>query len=187
MDYSLLIGVKRERFEVMNGTATENRSSSPSVPPWHLSALRGGEDRFRREADGGIRAPVVEGPGVFYFGIIDILQAWNWKKRLERFFKMYFKFKDGNGLSAINSKDYADRFFKRCVVDAFEGIDEQEALASWITRSNNTSDAIALNHDFEERPSDAEGDNNVPSDTATCQTNGSNSGSGLRQVRPIQV
>eukprot|EP00981_Chlorochromonas_danica_P001600 scaffold344_cov178-Ochromonas_danica.AAC.9 len=188
MDYSLLIGVKRERFEVMNGTVAENRPSSPSVPPWHLSALRGGEDRFRREVDGGIRAPVVEGPGVFYFGIIDILQAWNWKKRLERFFKMYFKFRDGNGLSAINSKDYADRFFKRCVVDAFEGIDEQEALASWLARSNNTAfEGIAPRPDLKERPSDAEGDENVPSDTATCQTNGTNPGSGLRQVRPMQV
>lgn len=36
----------------------------------------------------GIRAAIVEGPGMFYFGIIDVLQEWNWSKKLERFFKV---------------------------------------------------------------------------------------------------
>jgi hypothetical protein len=121
-----------------------------------------------------MRARIVEGPGTYYVGIIDILQEWNYTKvwllvckeivwmdelwwiwgfrscnlfdcislnwlrhwklvmfnnffnfislqRMERFLKTYIKLLDGDGLSAIQPTFYADRFWKRCVVDTFEG------------------------------------------------------------------
>ncbi len=40
----------------------------------------GTEDAFQRDGDGGMRARIVEGPGTYYVGIIDILQEWNYTK-----------------------------------------------------------------------------------------------------------
>lgn len=40
-----------------------------------------------RGGDGGVPAEVVEGPSIYYMGLIDILQEWTWTKRLERYFK----------------------------------------------------------------------------------------------------
>lgn len=42
-------------------------------------------------------------------GIIDYQQEWNVNKKLERFFKIYFKGADGDGLSAIRTDIYRDR------------------------------------------------------------------------------
>ncbi len=129
MDYSLLIGVKRERFTVVDSQKppandAEDSSAAGSHKPWSIFGHgHGDEDMFKRDCDGGMRARIVEGPGTYYIGIIDILQEWNFSKRLERFFKMYCKLLDGDGLSAMSPTFYADRFWKRCVVDTFEGIE----------------------------------------------------------------
>jgi hypothetical protein len=69
-------------------------------------------------------AAAVEGAGSFYFGVIDILQEWNWDKWLERFFKTIFLRKDGDGLSAIEPHQYRQRFMNRAVVDIFASLDE---------------------------------------------------------------
>ena len=66
-------------------------------------------------------------PGTYYIGIIDVLQEWNLAKRLERFFKIYFKFVDPKGISAVPPTFYAQRFWKRCILDVFEGVENLEA------------------------------------------------------------
>ena len=131
MDYSLLVGVVQRKFEVM-----ERPTSHPDFPEDESG------DMFLRDEDGGMHATVVEGPGTYYMGIIDILQYWNFEKKAERFLKIFFKWEgrtlfcagyiysvinacsclDGNGLSAIDPQRYADRFMKRCVVEVFEGL-----------------------------------------------------------------
>lgn len=111
MDYSLLVGVVRRKFEVM-----DRNTSLQSCP--ETSTI----DVFQRDADGGMHAAVVEGPGTYYMGIIDVLQEWNWEKKLERFFKIYFKWMDPDGLSAAPPQKYVDRFMKRCVVEVFDGL-----------------------------------------------------------------
>lgn len=50
---------------------------------------------------GGVRAAIVEGPEVYFLGIVDILQTWNTKKKLERFWKTRFRCKDGHGEPAL--------------------------------------------------------------------------------------
>lgn len=80
MDYSLLVGVVQRRFEVME------RASSPHMP---LDSEV--NDPFLRDSDGGMHATVVEGPGTYYMGIIDVLQHWNWEKKMERIMKIVFK------------------------------------------------------------------------------------------------
>lgn len=82
MDYSLLVGVVQRRFEVME------RPSTQSV----LSLKSDSNDPFMRDEDGGMHVTVVEGPGTYFMGIIDVLQHWNWEKKLERFMKIVFKF-----------------------------------------------------------------------------------------------
>jgi 1-phosphatidylinositol-4-phosphate 5-kinase len=84
MDYSLLVGVVQRRFEVMErSAASQTPLESESVDP------------FQRDGDGGMHATVVEGPGTYYMGIIDVLQHWNWEKKIERFLKIAFKW-EGN-------------------------------------------------------------------------------------------
>ena len=46
---------------------------------------------FQRDIDGGMHAGVVEGPGTYYFGIIDVLEHWTWRKQMERWIKIYFR------------------------------------------------------------------------------------------------
>lgn len=148
MDYSLLLGVRRERFKVHSDgaqqqqdslssrfgyasipedTSSSSQSSSSQQPPHHKNHLQSApalEDPFRREEDGAMRAYIVEGPGMYYIGLIDLLQGWTWGKRLERLTKVYLKGCDADGLSAMPPEPYAERFYRRCVVDVFDHLDE---------------------------------------------------------------
>lgn len=93
MDYSLLIGVKLADYAVERD---------------HMHDIPG--DPYGTQADGGIRATIVQGPGKYYIGIIDILQKWNFSKKTERFFKTTFLGADHNGLSSCSSDMYQKRF-----------------------------------------------------------------------------
>ena len=48
----------------------------------------------------------------YYFGIVDILQQYNWKKKAEHVWKTKVQCQDKHGLSAVNEKEYADRFLQ---------------------------------------------------------------------------
>ena len=48
----------------------------------------------------------------YYFGIVDILQQYNWKKKAEHVWKTKVQCQDKHGLSAVHEKEYADRFLK---------------------------------------------------------------------------
>eukprot|EP00045_Choanoeca_perplexa_P015713 m.201948 g.201948 ORF g.201948 m.201948 type:complete len:1043 (-) comp17058_c1_seq38:71-3199(-) len=50
------------------------------------------------------------GSSVFYFGVIDILQRWNAKKKTEHMFKTQVQRKDTKGISAVDADTYASRF-----------------------------------------------------------------------------
>lgn len=117
MDYSLLIGVRRRNFEIMDSQSNIAKDLSAA----NLQNTQG--NPFNRDLDGAFHAAVVEGQGTFYIGIIDILQEWNWGKYLERMFKIYFLQKDGSGLSAIEPASYRERFFQRAVLDVIDGVE----------------------------------------------------------------
>lgn len=167
MDYSLLIGVRRERFKVMGHNDsldgvdrashvsvlrdTElsvapsfdahgsmiHRPTSNSVISRTVSGLAHSvepvnQDAFKRDAHGGMRARLVEGPGTYYIGIIDVLQEWNWNKKIERFLKMYVKRYDGDGISAIEPASYSERFWRGAVLDTFDGLEyDTEEILQW--------------------------------------------------------
>ena len=90
MDYSLLLGVHNQ------AVATEG-----------LPGLK------VKTTDGGVVADEVDVPG-YYMGLIDILQAWNLSKRIERYSKIVFKGRWAkevkDGMSAIEPTAYRERF-----------------------------------------------------------------------------
>ena len=107
MDYSLLIGVRRKRFEVVDrdrpadqGTIISLNKDSiiryictarTSDPEADEHPANDNSNPYKQDNDGGIHAGVVEGAGAYYFGIIDTLQEWNWRKQIEQFFKIYVR------------------------------------------------------------------------------------------------
>lgn len=65
--------------------------------------------------DCAVMARQIEGPGIYFIGIIDTLQRWNWKKKLERKWKTWILFKDGNGLSCVEPQFYKKRFLRQMI------------------------------------------------------------------------
>ena len=126
MDYSLIIGFIEARDDSLYNSSKDSISDYSSI----MSSAA--QDR-----DSGIPFAVIHGKGTYYFGIIDILQEWNWSKKIERFFKVYLKREDGNGISAISPLLYAERFMKRAVFDVFDGVDNYNRVYT----KNNPSPA----------------------------------------------
>ncbi|CAH0477803.1 unnamed protein product [Peronospora belbahrii] len=61
----------------------------------------------------GYLASVVVGPDCYTLGVVDMLQTWTWKKRLERFWKTFVLRYDRLGISAAPPKLYAERFQRK--------------------------------------------------------------------------
>lgn len=89
MDYSLLIGVKRQTFEIHKKAIVTPKVTDQNHDRQGISNLCNSVNyrTYNQDSDGAIHAAVVEAQGTFYIGIIDILQEWNWSKRFERFIK----------------------------------------------------------------------------------------------------
>jgi hypothetical protein len=69
---------------------------------------------------GGLMASVVEGPSVYYMGLIDVLQRYSWRKRMERFVKTRLLCRSAEGISAVPPRAYARRFERRVVDQLFD-------------------------------------------------------------------
>jgi len=59
------------------------------------------------------------GNRIYHIAIIDYLQDWNMNKKTERFLKTKILLKDGKTLSAIEPKQYAERFQRFMEVNVF--------------------------------------------------------------------
>ena len=80
------------------------------------------------EYRGGMRAVVVEGPGIYYLGLIDVLQQWTWEKRAEHWIKTRLLCQEVTGLSAVNPAAYALRFKHRVLAQLIEGYEQQSPV-----------------------------------------------------------
>lgn len=100
MDYSLLAGVHRttRRMADIAGTAGPVSPSSP-----------------RERSGEGLVPCEIDCPDLWYIGVIDVLQRWTWKKRVERFLKTVFRCAEAGGLSAMPPHAYQQRFVDRVV------------------------------------------------------------------------
>ncbi|TYZ65510.1 hypothetical protein PybrP1_008969 [[Pythium] brassicae (nom. inval.)] len=96
----------------------------------------------RRLPRSGMRlANTVVGPAYYHLGVIDILQTWTLKKRLERFFKIVFRGVDGDGLSAIEPKLYRARFqAKMAEILGVEDVVGSTETADLFTQQNSHMD-----------------------------------------------
>ena len=52
------------------------------------------------------------GPGIYYFRIIDALQSYTWKNRLETWVRKYIQRLDGKGISCVDPVNYRNRFMR---------------------------------------------------------------------------
>jgi len=93
----LSLHLPSQRTSHLNASGRENRSPSAFV------------SNVKHEP---FRASVIIGPGIYHLGIIDILQDWNLRKRLEHIFKRYFlfHFNDYSDLSVVEPHYYSERF-----------------------------------------------------------------------------
>lgn len=92
--------------------------------PVHLR-VDGGSSRgytvpFFKAHRGGLRAVIVEGPGVYFAGIIDVLQAYTWEKWFENLIKTRILMYSREGISCIRPDPYAKRFRKRVINQLIE-------------------------------------------------------------------
>ena len=67
-------------------------------------------------------ASSITGPAVYHLGIVDFLQDWTRKKKIERAFKTYVTRKDPDGLSVMHPRHYKERF-QSCMLQIFETSD----------------------------------------------------------------
>jgi 1-phosphatidylinositol-4-phosphate 5-kinase len=120
MDYSLLLGTHNMCY-ILTDRHPAEESNDPSAP-------------FYQHDNGGLRAKMIEGPGIFFFGIIDILQEYNTQKKLERWFKTNFLRKSKTGISAIPCEPYAARFIEKMRQITTEQISPYAASSFIMTR-----------------------------------------------------
>jgi hypothetical protein len=59
------------------------------------------------------KAKSVSGAAIYYMGIVDFLQEWNLRKRVERAAKIYIQRNDPQGVSVMRPSPYRDRFQRK--------------------------------------------------------------------------
>merc|ERR1712176_664343 len=104
MDYSLLLGIYYMKIECADSFLNEDEDKDDKDDDY--------DDEAAHKYLGGIRAQIIDGPGLYYIGIIDTLQEYTWKKQLETFYKTYVRRDDGNGISCVDPISYQQRFFE---------------------------------------------------------------------------
>ncbi|KAE9195545.1 hypothetical protein PF004_g20402 [Phytophthora fragariae] len=104
MDYSLLIGIHKCHL----------RAPRPSG----FGTASDFDEAFDREVNleestSGVNLSPLGGEEVYFVGIIDILQQWDWEKQLEKAGKVLLG-KSARGISAVAPAPYCRRFQARC-------------------------------------------------------------------------
>jgi hypothetical protein len=107
MDYSLLVGVCDREYHFSGGV--HQPLQSPKAEGYGSTSS---DNNPTKEGTGAMQLNAARcvGPAHYYIGVIDTLQEWDWRKKGERFLKMYLKGKDGKGISCIEPEKYKRRF-----------------------------------------------------------------------------
>lgn len=71
----------------------------------------------------------VQSSKLIFIGIVDILQTWSLKKRIEHFLKVIFLCRDQHGVSAVPPVQYADRFQRKIITHfKVEHVDQENSI-----------------------------------------------------------
>ena len=82
------------------------RSTSPLHPLYKEELQFRGPSVYLDQEQGAQDVP----PATYYFGIVDILQQYNWHKKCEHIWKTKVTCKDKHGISCVNEREYGERF-----------------------------------------------------------------------------
>lgn len=124
IDYSLLVGIHHRSFNVSHYSSADSsdasagcRASCSSIGSRSSSngTFGPGSKPFHQTSHGGMNVDEVHGPGIYFMGLIDMLQQWNFRKRLEHVVRVYLLMQDRHGISVVNPRQYAERFQQRVV------------------------------------------------------------------------
>lgn len=101
---------------------------------------------FRHASNGGgMSVDEVHGPGIYYLGLIDMLQQWNLRKRVEHFVRVTILLQDRHGISVVNPRQYAERFQKRVIQELiYDTSSFSETMTSSRDGSNVTPNDVQL-------------------------------------------
>jgi 1-phosphatidylinositol-4-phosphate 5-kinase len=102
-----------DSFRALKGKTGANGLGKVTGPG--MSRTRSNTSNLKDALHSGFAVTKVEGPSIYFMGVIDILQDYNWHKRLETWFKVSIKGSDPYGLSCVHPVDYKDRFIERVV------------------------------------------------------------------------
>lgn len=105
MDYSLLLGVVEVSY-LVDPKVAQSRDNNGLLPSTSHSKLSSPRDKIKQSYKGIRSSERIVGPGFYYIGIVDILQTWTFRKKIERFFKTKFLRKDPDGISVIEPSLY---------------------------------------------------------------------------------
>ncbi|ETO31705.1 hypothetical protein RFI_05418, partial [Reticulomyxa filosa] len=113
MDYSLLLGIYYMQIahnppRNSRGFVHRARTTEPSKNSTNAKET----ENLLNDFHGGVRAQVIEGPGIYYIGIIDILQKWNISKKMEHYFKCWVLRNPSDGISCVEPVFYQQRFME---------------------------------------------------------------------------
>ena len=89
-------------------------------------------------------ASSITGPAVYHLGIVDFLQDWTRKKKIERAFKTYVTRKDPDGLSVMHPRHYKERF-QSCMLQIFETSDGSKMPSRSSSVQNLAASAAVFN------------------------------------------
>lgn len=115
MDYSLLVGVHKCRRQVADTAVAIREDDDDNDTNDNDNVNDNVNDRSERQgADATNLAPLAaeSDTEVYFVGIIDILQEWDWEKQMEKVGKMLLG-KSGSGISAVPPDAYSQRFKAR--------------------------------------------------------------------------
>lgn len=106
-------------------TKSDSVSTSMAQTPMRgfLLGVNGNRDRQHCKFENQIlRAAYVEGPALYFISIVDVLQQYTFRKRMERLLKIALRCRSSDGFCVIPPDAYADRFRNRIIEGAIEGV-----------------------------------------------------------------
>jgi hypothetical protein len=96
--YSLIIGIKKRNFDIIHDPEKEKANRPNS------------KHKNSKKKYVAYNAKSVSGAAIYYMGIVDFLQDWSLRKKIERATKIYLTRNDPAGISVMEPYPYRDRF-----------------------------------------------------------------------------